>query len=245
MNQPAANTPTPDQAALSSVNDILKLLTTLATGALVFSVGLLAPASTTYPDWVKWVLAITWFLFFVAAASGVYAQSLVPLQIRTQHENINECELRGAAIVLEVCFFLGVLGLALTLIVTLFSTPTRQGLSIETPLAALQCARASIGRGQRVLTVDTVELIKGLDTNRIDQSSWHVRMQTKPKAPSKQAIKQTIDIYLNPLTANIYIPSSHLNRPCPPPQSISTAAGQAPHSPRARLTRRTTTNEHD
>ena len=202
----SATTGTPvsaDSAALTSAVDLIKVLTSLATGALVFSIGLNSPTGFTYQPQIKNVLITAWILLFLAVACGVYAQGLVPNQVRNNRPNINSGELRTAVMAQEIFFVFGILGIAAALVSALLGAPTKTAVAIETATAAVENARDELAPQDQVSKVDTVELIKGLDVSRPDQQTWHVQFDVK-----NGTTNVTRDIYLDAVTGKGYLPTS-------------------------------------
>jgi hypothetical protein len=193
----------PDAAALTSAVDLIKVLTSLATGALVFSIGLNSPTGFAYLPRIKDVLIASWILLFLAVASGVYAQGLAPNQIRNNRPNINSGELRAAVMAQEAFFVLGILGIATALVSALLGAPTKLQAAIETPMAAVRSATDDLSPHDQLDKVAIVELIKGLDASRPDEQTWHVQF-----AVSDGSNSATRDVYLDAVTGQVYSPTT-------------------------------------
>ena len=185
----------PSEKALTSANEILKLVTSLATGALVFSIGLTTSATTVYADWIKVILVVTWTLLFLAVVAGIYSQSLIPLQMRDDKPNISANELRYSAIASELLFIFGILGIAVTLAVSLFTSATGRHAMVATAVDAVSAARKTIA-GHRVAKVSALELIKGTDASDLADATWHVQFSIDNGRPSRTA-ERFVDLYIN------------------------------------------------
>ena len=191
----------PDQAAFKNMADLLKLITGLATGSLVFSVGLLSPTGFDFVGWVRTLLAITWLLLFLAVLAGVWAQSLLPLQIKKNNYDINARDIRGSAMAMEVLFLLGTLGLAIALIMTLLSAPSRGKTKVASPIDAVKTAMRALSSTQHITSVGKVELVKGAGENRNANDSWHVQLLIRNGSKS---VSSPFDLYIDPTTSRIY-----------------------------------------
>src|SRR5713101_351001 len=73
--------------ALKAAGDIIKLSIGLATGALVFSVGLL-PNSPLYTLFVRGCLVAAWTLLLLSIGTGVLSQAAVPVLMDDQDYDI-------------------------------------------------------------------------------------------------------------------------------------------------------------
>lgn len=199
QNHPA---PTPDEAAFASMADVLRLVTTLATGTLVFSIGLLSAPGINYPGWLKVVLAATWAALFLGVVAGVWTQSMLPLQLKKNILDINAPEVRYPAIVMELLFLLGILGIAITLIATLINAPTKTNVLLRSPVDAIRAASRTLPPGLHVVKVLKVELLKGFEESRNADSSWHVQVELSGDRGG--AIER--DLYFDPSTGKALDP---------------------------------------
>ena len=187
----------PDAAALASAVDLLKLLTSLATGALVFSIGLVNRSGFVDTPLLKAVLVISWASLFVAVLAGVWAQSLVPNQVRHGSPDISAPALRNSTMVQEAFFIFGILGVAIALITSIVSMPAPVEAKIASPIAAVRTAAATLGLGSGAMydKIDVVELLRGADPTRVEEQAWHVRFELRR---GKSTISR--DVYVDPVT---------------------------------------------
>jgi len=195
--------PNPDQAAFDSTTNLLKLLTSLGTGTLVFSIGLLAPNGFLFAGWIKFVLIVTWICLFLGVAAGIWAQSLLPLQLKSGNLDINTPDLRGAAMALESFFVLGILGIAIALIATILTAPSAVKARLATPISALLAANRTMFP-EKLVKIGKIELLKGVDEGRNADSSWHVQLYVKKDGQRRRTVVAR-DFYIDPVTGHIIV----------------------------------------
>jgi hypothetical protein len=173
--------------ALKAAGEILKVSTGLATGALVFSVGLLPSAASTGPV-IHAILAITWVILFLSVIGGVLAQSAIPVLMAENRLDLEAPTFTWPGRVHQVLFGFAVLGLAIVLTAALYADGGQ--LRVRDAQAATTLARQSLHTGETPDRLDVVELVHGLDPNRQILASWHVRFHLQSA--------QTVDVLLDP-----------------------------------------------
>jgi hypothetical protein len=107
----------PGKGALSAAADVIKYLTALATGAIVFSAGLLNE-KIFLSVWAKWLIFLSWCLLALSVAGGLLAGMRVPIQLSKQNYNLQNKYFEWPIRVQQIAFFCGIvaLGAALSLI---------------------------------------------------------------------------------------------------------------------------------
>ncbi|MBV9748255.1 MAG: hypothetical protein JO157_05530, partial [Acetobacteraceae bacterium] len=172
--------------ALKGAGDIIKLSTSLATGALVFSVGLLGGAAG-YAPWTRRLLAVTWCLLFLSIATGVISQAAIPVLMSEEKYDIEAPTYTWPGRAHQALFLAGLLLLAVALVKILYAEPAEERLRVRTAAEAVQVARATLAPRDRVSKLDTVELIKGTDQSSGGQMTWHVQLELAPTASEANA----------------------------------------------------------
>ncbi len=190
--QAPAPDPGPDSDALKAAGEILKVSTGLATGALVFSVGLL-PGAITAGALIRGTLAGTWVMLFLSVIGGVLAQSAIPVLLAERRYDIEAPTFTWPGRVHQVLFGLAILGLAVVLTASLYSQPAAP--RIGSASHAVITARAALHPGEVPDRLDLVELIKGTDASRDVLLSWHVRFHLTSGA--------TTDLMIDPVRGTI------------------------------------------
>ena len=191
------------EKALNSVAELLKLITSLATGALVFSIGFEGVASVTFPIWLKVMLVFSWVFLLTSVVAGVWSQSLIPLQLDSDTPDIDSKDLRYPAIVMEIFFTLGIAFFSVTLAISVFVPSHFMTIKVKTAADALHYA--TLVKCENVSKVAAVELIKGEDVTDPSQAVWHVQLELKPTS-IKTKLKSYKDIFVKAEDAEISSP---------------------------------------
>lgn len=105
------------KSALVAAADVVKYLTALATGAIVFSAGLLSEKIFLSGGAKVWIF-LSWFLLAVSVAGGLLAGMRVPVQLSKQNYDLEDKYFEWPIRIQQIAFFLGIvaLGIALALI---------------------------------------------------------------------------------------------------------------------------------
>jgi hypothetical protein len=191
-------------AAFAAAVDLSKLLLSLATGALVFSIGLVTPNGFTFTALQKSMLIVSWIFLFIAAAAGIFALGRALLLLNASTPKIDDGRLKGAVAIQELAIGGGILGVALALILALGSAPVAARPLVATPMDAVRRAQAELRAGDTLTKVANVELLHGFEGNRADEQIWHVQFEVRRGKTSA-----TSDVYIDPVTGSSYIAESH------------------------------------
>lgn len=105
------------KSALVAAADVVKYLTALATGAIVFSAGLLSEKILLSGGAKVWMF-LSWLLLAVSVAGGLLAGMRVPVQLSKQNYDLEDKYFEWPIRIQQIAFFLGIvaLGVALALI---------------------------------------------------------------------------------------------------------------------------------
>jgi hypothetical protein len=198
--------PSPDEAAFNSAVDLTKLLISLATGAIVFSIGLINSDNASYPDWAKWALVMTWASLLISIISGVWTLGLIPLLIKEGSLDINSDRIRDPVKNLQLFFVVGILCLASVLWGKLWSLPAEQETRLKTPMMAINQAYKLVPSSFTIKKINTVEMIHGVHTGGAAEGSWHIQFELNQKlANNTSTPDKTFDVYLDPITNKHFI----------------------------------------
>lgn len=105
------------KTALVAAADVVKYLTALATGAIVFSAGLLSE-KILISGWSKSWIFLSWVLLSVSVAGGLLGGMRVPVQLSKQNYDLQDKYFEWPIRIQQITFFLGIvaLGIAMALI---------------------------------------------------------------------------------------------------------------------------------
>jgi hypothetical protein len=177
------------QHALDAALDWTKVSTSLATGALVFGIGLSTSTATGLP-WVRYVLATGWVLFFIAVVAGIFAQASLPILMRTGIYDLEAAPFTWPARIHQVTFLIAILLLSIVLIRVLFEQPASDTFIAPTAVEALSLAEKKLPRGSAVRGVSIINLIKATDSNNAGLGVWQI--QFKILCPTVQTKRQEV-----------------------------------------------------
>lgn len=198
----------PQTDAIAAVLDVLKLETTLSTGVLVFSIGLVTSTNVIFGSGFRWLFIVAWIVLGISVLSGVVALFYAPALYVIPDFTLDSNEMRIATALNQLCFVVGSLLIGLVLCLSLYAIPAREEGRIRTPIAAARAAvDAATRRGSTTKRVKTIELLTGTDPARLASSAWHVELDVERGVPIHAGTNvQTIDVYVDPTSGVPYIP---------------------------------------
>lgn len=122
----------PGKDALTAAAEVVKYLTALGTGAIVFSAGLLNE-KIFLPTSAKWFIFGSWCLLAISVLGGLLAGMRIPVLLSEEKYDLEDEYLKYPGLVQQVTFFFGVvlLGVALTV---LLATSGKQQPSEHVPV---------------------------------------------------------------------------------------------------------------
>jgi hypothetical protein len=176
------------QHALDAALDWTKVSTALATGALVFGVGLTNSVGTSVP-WIRYALAIAWALFFVSIVTGIFAQASLPVLMQAQNYDLESRPFTLPARIHQLAFFVAILITAVVLIRLLFDQPPVVSLAVRNGADALTRARASLAHGSVVDKLTVIELVKSVDPTHLDTAVWHIQFTLRCQTPVYKCVQ--------------------------------------------------------
>jgi len=197
----AHSSKTPDDEsgkdALDAALDWTKGSTAVATGALVFGVGLLN-GSATYSGAIRACLMGAWLALGLAILSGLVAQSAIPPMIRAKNYDLEYPPFTWPARIHQLAWLAGVIFLAVALYHILFGTPPLDSLKVTSAQQAVAAALPSVPGGRKIQKMAVVELIKGADPSDSSLTRWHVQFLLAP-ATDKNA-QDSVDVMIDPVS---------------------------------------------
>ena len=177
--------------ALKAAGEILKVSTGLATGTLVFSVGLLSGGMTSAPL-VRATLAATWVALFFSIIAGVLCQSAIPVLLDERRFDLEAPTFTWPGRIHQVLFGVGILGLSTVLLATLYSDSG--ALRIGSAGHAVLYARSSLRPDEVPDRVELVQIVKGADPNRSSLLTWQVRFRL---TPLRDSVAGMVDVLID------------------------------------------------
>jgi hypothetical protein len=165
---PAVDETDRHKQALASAGDFLKVSTGLATGALVFSLGLL-PSVQVEGTAIHVLLTLTWAALFVSVVGGILSQAAIPVLMYDGVFDLEAPTFTWPGRIHQVLFGLAMLGLAVVLIATLNAGAPKIG----NAAGALARARTALRAGEVPDRLEEIALLGGTP------AGWHVRFHLR------------------------------------------------------------------
>ena len=202
----------PSVRAMSDVAAYLGVVQGLATGALVFSVGLLT-APITLGFSLHFLLILAWLALIASIGLGILARGAVVGELNNASPNITSAAVIFTTVPAVVSFFAGSLLLGVVLIRTLANAPDVQTCAVQSAQTALNRAEVYLTDSERrqIVQVGAVELIKGLDSNTPRNATWHVRFELAPtkatgaaRPPLEPNVKsRSVDVFIDAASGHL------------------------------------------
>jgi hypothetical protein len=166
---------------LKAAGDVLKVSTGLATGALVFSVGLLGDAQS-YDLLARVLLAASWGLLVLSVLGGLLSQAAIPPLLAEKRFSLEEPTFTWPGRIHQVLLFLAILLLAIAMGSNLFhQTPE---LRVDSAAKAVAKARLAVQPDGQVRRLSAVELLAGPAGSAI-APSWRVQFELEDAASAR------------------------------------------------------------
>lgn len=169
--------------ATSSAGAFVNALTTIATGALVFSIGLV-PSASDYTWLSRAFILATWALLALSILCGLAAQATIPMhtvhKVSVFNSPIFEIPVRAQ----QITFFLSVACLGTVLVNQLVTQPVASDAKVSSASEALLQVRKCFGP-RSFKEVLAVEAVRGIDAAKLRDVSWHMRFLSRAKPVAK------------------------------------------------------------
>lgn len=172
----------------------------LATGALAFSVGLIA-APISVPYWARWFLAGAIVLVAVSIVATLLIRGGIIYRIATGAGKLDD--LRIPLMLAFGLLGLGCIFVLIALVATMLNVPAQESYAVRSAYNALSLAGAAATKKPCRLydRVPTVELIRGFDSNGPKDATWHVHFDLrKPSQGVAIACPSAYDVYIDART---------------------------------------------
>jgi uncharacterized membrane protein YiaA len=208
------------QKALDSAADFIKVTTGLATGALVFSVGLTnAPSGLNTP--ARYLLATSWIALLVSLLFGVFvAQGRITTKMAERSYDIHgDRWLTIPTMAHQWAFFLGVALLGATLAVVVAQQPPTNNAKVLSAMRAVQIAENNVPKFLSIVKVSTVEFVKGAEPTDASIPTWHIQFQVahplaRKNKRSELPVSDYLDIFVDPESGEALVaPQLRVTRP--------------------------------
>jgi len=111
--------PLQSKDGLKQIVDLLKFTLALATGSLVFSVGLLTE-NINLTCYAKHFLFFSWLALAISATAGVFAYMRIPMLIAKKDYNMRDKFMEIPGKIHHIAFVIGLLSLGIALAIALF-----------------------------------------------------------------------------------------------------------------------------
>jgi hypothetical protein len=159
------------QRALEGALDWTKVSTGLATGALVFGVGLLG-AGESFAG-VRWLLVVAWLLFGISVLFGIFAQASLPVMMKDKDYDLERKVFTYPARIHQVAFLFAIAFLLWSLISLLYHQRGSDELSGSSAMQAMEISKAVLPRNFVISKLEKVALLPGPEKDSPQQAVWH------------------------------------------------------------------------
>lgn len=192
-------TETQAKEPLADAANLVGITLGLATGALVFGVGLLTTASNSLGLLPRYFLIASWLFLAFSIVTGVRVRSQIPVKLRKRDYDINSAAFRGEGSLHALSFILGAVSLGFALFFTLIGIPIQRVAAVENPREAYDRAKTELTKDERfrLSKIESIELINGAEGTAMPNGAWHVRFDLRSRSFSENqqlAKVATIDV---------------------------------------------------
>jgi hypothetical protein len=191
--------------ALKAAGDIIKVSTGLATGSLIFSVGLIGNAPS-YSLTVRVLLVVSWILLAISIIVGVLSQAAIPVLMAHQDYNIEDKYFTYPGRVHQTAFVIAIIVLSIALFKMVYSEPTT--LRVPTAVEAVSIARNSISNKYDIERLSKIELIKA-PSDRPSATTWRAEFEVTQKhtqgGSEGPSHPHSINVFIDALRGNTTI----------------------------------------
>jgi len=193
---PSPLSPDEEKEVLADAGTLASLTLGLATGALVFSVGLLTAASDHLWLLPRIFLVFSWLCLAISILTGVMVRSQIPVKLSKKNYKIDDRIFNIEGRVHAGSFVLGVVTLGLALLFTLIKIPIEQVAAVDSAREALDRAKTELTPDEhaRLSRLDVIEEIKGGDGNALPDGIWHIRFSLGSQGSKIRSNNSTIDV---------------------------------------------------
>jgi hypothetical protein len=124
----------PGKSGLQAGAEVVKYITALATGALVFSAGLLND-KVFLPTAAKWFIFFSWCLLAISIFGGLLAGMRIPIQLAKENYDLQDKYFEAPIRIQQIAFFIGILLLGTALAIILVAQGSKPDVTPSPQLA--------------------------------------------------------------------------------------------------------------
>lgn len=171
--------------SLATAADFIKYTTGFATGALVFSAGLL-DKTQHISSFAAGVLIAAWVLLSISVMAGVLAFSRIPIQQSEESYDLEDKFFTWPGKIHQLSFVFGILALGSVLIVILSTTHLgKREFKVASALQAAAIAKQHVPKGSLLVGLQKIELQPGIGDPEKALPVWLVAMSVQKEQPAR------------------------------------------------------------
>jgi hypothetical protein len=170
--------------SLATAADFIKYTAGFATGALVFSIGLLEK-SRHLSSFAAGVLIAAWALLSISVMAGVLAFSRIPIQQSEESYDLEDKYFTWPGKVHQLFFIFGILALGSVLIVILSTTHIgKKEFKVASALQAAAIAKQQVPKGSSIKGLQKIEMQPGVGDPEKALPVWLVALSIQKAKPA-------------------------------------------------------------
>jgi len=171
----------PSEKATDLAGTFINALATIATGALVFGIGLVSVAPA-FDVPTRIGLVVSWAAFAVSILGGLFAQATIPMHVYRKISIFDSPPFEWPVRVQQIAFGVALLLLAVVLTKQLLAKPVAAALVAPSATEAFAIARRCVALGAYD-QLARIELLPADDSSALDRATWHLQLQ-RPHPPA-------------------------------------------------------------
>jgi len=169
--------------SLATAADFIKYTTGFATGALIFSAGLLDKIQHI-SSFAAGVLIAAWALLSISVMAGVLAFSRIPIQQSEASYDLEDKFFTWPGKIHQLSFVFGILALGSVLIVILSTTHIgKREFKVASVIQAAAIAKQHVPKGSLLVGLQKIELQPGVGDPEKALPVWLVSMSVQKEQP--------------------------------------------------------------
>lgn len=202
-------TPAAGKESLLTAADFIKYTTGFATGALVFSAGLLDKAQHI-SSFAVVLLILSWAFLSISVLTGVLAFSRIPIQQSEENYDLEDRYFTVPGKIHQLSFMAAILALGVVLITILYGSRTvPRAFKVASALQAAGVAKQHIPTGWVLQGLQKIELQTGVGDSDKTQPVWVVSLSVRKAqlsgGPVTQAppIRDTLSLFIDAVSGQV------------------------------------------
>lgn len=193
--------------ALKQTADFVRLSSGLVTGTIAFSFVFLG-GSVSLPGNARYWIFAAWGLLFLSLVLSIVVFSTIPPKFEAEDYTLYDALLNVFGIAHLVTFVIGFIVLAIGVGMFAFAQPSPEEDRVKTAQAAVATAIQKFPRPPAIVTISSIDLIKGTDAARSSFSTWRVHANINYPVVSCAKGKHCPTGVLKPHAIDVYINAS-------------------------------------